>query len=231
MKQILFLALSLCCSLPMTAAAQFETCSESRDQYESRSRCERFHTTCEYDSRTRCYSSALDRPNRCDRRSDEYESRSACEADHRQGCVYENGCYVPDRANRCDPRLEQYETRSLCEGLHKQGCYLLGNCYIPDPNRKVCDANFKEYDTQARCERFHTQGCVYESSSGCYVPDKDTPSCPATMPTSVCTSGSREEFGTGWGDVGDCMRKWDETYGRPANLSCYQKSNCCWGLH
>ncbi len=203
MKQLFSLALLLCCSLPNLASAQSNQCY-GRDQYDDRRSCERDNQSCEYNSRTGCYEPER-QSTRCDERRDEYEDRRSCERDNRQGCDYKNGCYVPAR----------------------------------DQERPRCDINHDEYDTESRCERANPQGCDYERSSGCYVPGRvnppppppPPPSCPSTMPTNVCTSGSREEYGTGWGDIYDCDRKLIENFGTSSGKSCYQKANCCWGIH
>jgi hypothetical protein len=165
-------------------------------------------------------------------------------------------CYLPQaRSAQACNESTQFSYLSNCEYYYSQCTYdTWSGCYIAvTTTAPKCDVTYQEYDTQSRCERFHSQGCEYEWSSSCYVPLKvqvtppprprptptpapvvtppPAPTCPSSMPVNVCTSGSREEWGTGWGDLWDCDRKLIERYGTGTNLSCYQKANCCWGIH
>jgi hypothetical protein len=139
---------------------------------------------------------------------------------------------------RCNERRGEYDDESSCRRATRSNCEYdrSSGCYTESNNTSRCDERRSEYEDSSRCERRHGN-CEYDRRSGCYVPDNSPvpptttttipkPSCPSTMPTSVCSSGSQDN-GSGWGSEWDAQRHLDERFGAGARRA-GQGADCCW---
>lgn len=207
MKQFLSLCLFVCSGLiAIPSEAQWgSSCYPSRNEYDSRSQCERYHNRCEYDSYSRCYEPIQYSGSRCDQRNDQFDTRTSCERYHRN-CEYSSWsqCYVPASNNsRCDYSRNQYDSSYDCERRHNE-CRYNSNlgCYVPDarpippvtpprpvPPTRQCNSSFDEFSDINICQRIHSQGCQYRSDIMCYVPNPrpiTPPTPPAPPAPAVC---------------------------------------------